>query len=431
MRNVKLFIAPDQAEIINCASRNLGLFAGRRYGKTKTVMVRMIKRCLQQPRFVCWYITPGYAQCKEVYEELVDLSVKGKLFKRYHMQPFPKIYFKNGSELSFRSFEKPDYLRGTGVHEVWVDEIQQIKEKEFWKVIKPLVADYQGTIGVAGQFRGKNWYYKEFCAKGLVGTPRYKAWIKRSADGIMFQTISGKEELEQHRLALPKVVWDQEYDCIPAASFCRVFPDDQLQAIIRSRMTTKDSFAASLNLNNAFIAGLDLGRVVSHTAMVVLNANTNTIVHAERFPLGMKHSEYAKKAGQIAKHFNCPVVVDTTGGASGGHRAPDEYVKFYRREIPDMHSFYWGVKNKEAIVAHLALAIQNNEITIPIMHHDLIEELEHYEYEEKGHGTYYSYHAEDGYQSDLVSALAQSVWGVKCGWVKLRNSNRTSLSAIS
>jgi hypothetical protein len=429
MRKVQLFAAPNQIPIITARERNLGLFAGRRWGKTKTVTLRILRRCLEQPRFPYCYVTPGYSQCKEVYEEMINVPYHNRLYNRWHLQPFPKIYLKNGSEVSFRSFERPEKLRGPGFGEVWVDEIQNVAEKLFWQIIAPLTADQRGTIGVSGQFRGKNWYYKQFFLRGQPGTPEYsplyRSWIQPTSTGLMFSGADGAAELEHIKGITPRVIWEQEYDCIPSASIARVFPDSDLQRISRPGLLralyageapSSDGTDARRLEGHVYIAGLDLGRVVTHPAMVVFDVTAGAVVFAERWDLGRLHADYAMRAGQIARGFRCPVVVDTTAGATGGHAHPDEYVRFYRKEIPDMHSFFWGPKNKEAIIAHLALAIQNAEFAIDPTHADLVEELEHYEYESKSGGAYYAYHAETGYHDDIVSALAQCVWGVKSGW---------------
>ena len=402
----------DQIEIIQARERFLGLFAGRRWGKTATVRNRIIYKTAT-PGFPYWYVTPLYSQCYAEYESLTNHPIFRRFIRRSKTQPFPQIWLNNGSTIGFRSFENPKSLRSAGLGEVWVDEIQDIKMDGFWPVIRPLISDRRGTLGVSGQFRGHNWYFKQFFKPGI--NPRnklYKAWRRPSSTGLMFQGPAGRKELSIVRDQVPPAVYDQEYDCIPSANIAAVFPPKQVDAIIGGRISTKS------RAGRRYIMGLDLGRVVDHTALVVLEVETGQVVHAEKFPLNRKHAEYAKLAGDVARQYGALTVMDTTGGATGGRAKPDEYVKLYRQRIPDVRTFFWGSRNKESIIAHMGLEIQSCKIRIPKAFIDLEDEVRSYEWTYRN--GYYDYHAADGKHDDYVAALAQALWARRSGWVPAR-----------
>ena len=405
---INLVTTPDQIQMITAPERFLGLFAGRRWGKTATVRNRIIYRLMNRPGFYYWYITPRYSQCFEEYELFRNHPKLRRFIRRGKGQPYPQIWFNNKSRIGFRSFEKPVGLRGGGLDEVWVDEIQDINQKQFWPIIRALISDKRGTLGVSGQFRGHNWYYKQFYKRGINPKNKlYRAWRRPSSTGIMFQSPAGIEELEIVKSQVPPAVYDQEYDCIPSANVAAVFPPKQIDAIVGGK-------PSGPRASKTYIMGLDLGRVVDHTALVVLEVETGAVVHAEKFPLGMTHATYAKLAGDIAKRYAAVVIMDTTGGATGGHAKSDEYVKLYRQQIKDVRTFWWSAQTKEAIIAHTALEIQAAKIKIPEEFDDLIDEVRSYEWDYRN--GRYDYHAADGKHDDYVAALAQALWARRSGW---------------
>lgn len=403
----------DQRAVIQCSARFMGVFAGRRWGKTVTARGRIITRTAAS-NFQYWYVSPNYSQAIEEFESLVFNQDFASQISRTKQQPYPQIWLKNGSRIGYRSFDRPEALRSRGLDEIWVDEIQNIEEKDFWPVIRPLISDRRGTLIVSGQFRGKNWYYEEFFLKGQDPKQTlFRSWAFPSSSGLMYQGERGRAELELARVQVPPPVWDQEFDCIPASNMVAVFPPMQLERIVSG--TPKREAEAG----KQYCMGLDLGRIADQSAIVVLECDTGIIVHAEKLPFGMEHALQAVHAAEVAQRYNACVVIDSTGGATGGHAPPDSYVKFYRERIRALREFYWSAQNKEKIIAELCLAIQQKKVLIPAVSTGLLEELHAYEYTYK-HGRY-DFHAAAGEHDDYVAALAQAVWGRKFGWVGGRN----------
>jgi len=420
---------PWQREILFCTARFMGVFAGRRAGKTDAIKGR-IKLRTQRPGFSLTYVTPLSAQGLEVYNEIIgDLSFAHHIRKKRE-RPFPQIWLRNGSRIKVKSFQRPEGLRSTGEDEIILDESQDpvVTERAVDSVILPMLADKRGTLVMSGQFRGTDFRYNRFYVPGqqfIDGKPnplwRPMYWSCRipTSAGFKFQSQEGREELEMHRGLVPKAVWEQEWLCLPASNMSAVFPAEQIDSIQNGE--THSSGIAG----HRYIGGLDLGRVVDSTAIVILDVQTGTVVHAERLPVRMEHALQAKKVAEIANRYRACIVMDVTGGATGGHAPKDSYVQFYRQTIRDLREFYWQKSNKEKIISELALHIERRAIAIPAVHKDLIEELRAYEYEYKG--GYYDYHAPRGRHDDYVSALAMAVWGMKSGWAP--NPNGTSLSA--
>jgi len=426
---MRLLATPPQVKVITSSARYIFMAAGRRYGKSVTADNRVIFKTVTQPGYRVMYLTPTYAQLIERFASLAENEVFARHIAYTKLQPFPQIVLKNGSKIYYRTFERPKNIRGSYFNEVIVDESQDIKEDEFWPVIRPLVADLNGYIVLLGQFRGYDWRYEKFFLPGQPdwtppkewkGNKRdYQSFVFPSHEGIRFQTAKGKLELADMEAQMPRRQFDQECRCIPVANQAAVFDPSDLELAKKWNDGQLVQPIGEYVQGQSNIIGLDLGRVVDPSAVTVLNTKTMQVIHAEKFPLGMKHEVAAGKVKILADRFKARVVFDCTGGATGGQEKTDAYLQFYRNAIPDIKSFYWQQQNKERIIQHLELKVQLKQVKIPASFTDVYKELTAYEFEYNPNNGHYSYHAPLGQtliHDDYVSALAMAVWGAHCGW---------------
>jgi hypothetical protein len=410
-------------EVVNSTARYNGFFAGRRFGKTHTSKLRIVQRT-RKPGFLYWYIAPTYAQASEEFRSLAFEPAFHPLVAHTRQQPYPEIILRNGARIAYRSFDRPDNLRGAGLDEIWVDEIQNIEERDFLPVILPLISDRRGSLVISGQFRGHNWYYDRFYVPGQPGPksklPRYRSWALHSKYGVKFQGREGRQELEDLRAAMTRAQYGQEIECIPVENQAAVFRHEDLVAISRG------SVLLGAIPGRSYVLGLDLGRIADPTSIIVLECESNAVVYAEKLALGMRHESQALHVATVARRYNAATIVDSTGGATGGRVEHDSYVQFYRQHIPDIREFHWNRTTKQRIIQNLALEIEQHKISVPPVFKDVLDELHAYEYELRS--GYYDYHAQSGHHDDHVAALAMACWARRCGWA--RNPNGLPLSTL-
>lgn len=409
MARIRLLATNDQQRVIQSPSRNIALFAGRRWGKTVVFKNRILYKSFKQYGWHSWYIAPCYAQAFVEFRKIAFHPDLQSFIHETRQQPFPEVTFVNGSRVGFRSFDRPDNLRGAGLHEVLVDEIQDILEDDFWPVIRPLVSDRRGNILVAGQFRGMNWYYEKFYQRGLKDkTGVYAAWRFPSSTGLAFQGEKGRAELQLLKDSLPKIIYDQECECIPVANQAAVFNYEDLAAIKRGSMKGPEVGAR-------YILALDLGRVVDPTAYVVLNDKTREVVFAGSMPLGMRHVEQAKLAAAVQQRYNATVVIDSTGGATGGKVHVDAYVDEYRKTMPGLFELKWTVDQKTRFVQTLCMGVEKRELSIPAQFEEIHRQMAAYEFVYSAGGIRYG--APVGKHDDYVAALAMAWYAHKNRYV--------------
>lgn len=414
MPEIVLRGTPGQREFVHAQERMLAFMAGRRYGKTFAFLNRATRRCLKSKRFPYWYIAPVYAQAKEQYDRFIGNPALQNHIDRAVMQPYPVIHFVNGSTLAFRTFDRPANLRGSGLGEVFCDEIQSgYNESDFWPVVRPLISDKRGTLVIAGQFRGENWYYEQMFLPGQDGPHKrkgYKSWRFPSSQGLVYQSEEGQKELELVKEQIPRRVYEVEYECLPIANQAAVFDHQDLANAKRGEVKNHNAYSCA-------VLGLDLGRVVDPSAIVGIDPVTSTVIYAEKRPLGEKHEVGARHAAGVARRYNdAQIVVDTTGGGGGAQAGKnDAYVKFYRAQCQTMRAFTFNRENKERLVGNLSLALEQGKLAIPAQFEDLHKELASYEYKCSASGIL-SFQGPGGHDDDMVMALCLAWEGVLRGW---------------
>jgi hypothetical protein len=413
MATLALYCTEEQARVAACDAQHISMMAGRRFGKTFAFRNRALSRVARRPGMQYWYIAPSYAQCKEQYDSLASHPALSDFVSSAPKQPYPAIRFRNGSSIAFRTWDRPRNLRGSGLAEVWFDEIQDVPDgDEFWAVIRPLLSDQRGTLVISGQFRGLNWYYESLVRPGLEGRDGYAAFVFPSELGMVYRSPAGQAELARVREQIPAAVYDQEYACVPTANQAAVFRPDDLAACAGGEL------AARAAPGRRYVAAVDLGRVADPLAFVALDVSSEPVqvVASEELPLGTRHEVASRAMARRVRDYGSPVcVVDVTGGATGGHAQSDSYTRYYRDVIPSMREYHWTPAAKQRLVHDLALAVEQHRLRVPAAAEALLRQLGAYEFARRRSGVY-EYGAPKGQHDDHVAALMMAWQAYLRGW---------------
>ncbi len=411
---------PKQVEILRHPARFKFIGAGRRWGKTFLSRTELVARALQG--FHCWYIGPSASNSTPEYRAVLNHPALQDLIIKARVQPYPQIWVEGGGSIGYRTFERPDLLRGHGLDYVWVDEIQEINEDDFSSVILPLVSDKRGKLTLSGQFRGHNWYYKKYYLPGQDPAKQklYASWRLPTSTGVRYQGEEGKQELELMRQQMPRWKYEVEFECNPLGNDKAVFRPDDLERCKRGR--TKDRPEAGKH----YVAWLDLGRVKDPSALGLIEAETCTVVHSESRPLGERHDDTARYAASIVRRFNAQLVVDSTGGGGGGSKPADAIVGHYRKFIPNLREYVWTRHTKQRLIDTACIEIEQGRPSIPTECETLHRQLLAYERHDNRFG-FEEYGAPPGEKDDEASGFFMALWAVRAGWV----AGGLPLSALS
>ena len=153
-----LSLHSKQMKVYRSKARFRVVVAGRRWGKTALARVLMITRAAARPRQRIWYVAPSYRMAKQImWLDLLD-AIPPQWIRKINETTLA-ITLKNGSRIELKGADKPDSLRGVGIHFLVLDEFQDISELTWTQVLRPTLADTQGDAIFIGTPKAYNYLY--------------------------------------------------------------------------------------------------------------------------------------------------------------------------------------------------------------------------------------------------------------------------------
>jgi hypothetical protein len=197
-------LTAPQKTIASSDKRFRVAICGRRFGKTH-LAVRELARFASQPRKRCWFIAPTRGQAKGIVWD----QLKGRLQDLRWIAKVNEseltIHLVNGSEISLKSADAYDRMRGYSVSFVVLDEFADMDERT-WTALRPTLSDQEGHALFIGTPRGMGNWSKDMFDMSISND----SWAS-----FQFTTIDGgqvsKEEIEAARQELDEQSFREEY----------------------------------------------------------------------------------------------------------------------------------------------------------------------------------------------------------------------------
>jgi phage terminase large subunit len=180
----------------------------RRAGKTVATINDLIRRIAQcqgdKPRAA--YIAPLHKQAKDAawdYLKHYGLVIPGAEARETELS----LELPNGGRVRLYGADNPDALRGIYLDEVVLDEYAQMREGLWSEVIRPALADRQGSATFIGTPMGRNAFARLW--ERAKGDPTwYALMLKASESGILPEA-----ELAAARQDMSADQYAQEFEC--------------------------------------------------------------------------------------------------------------------------------------------------------------------------------------------------------------------------
>jgi len=355
----------NQEKILNADKRFIVVMCGRRFGKSELSQILIIKEALKGGQVA--YITPTYGLAQVFFERLTKvLPFKSNISKL-------KIYCPNEGSIEFFTGERLDNLRGRKFHLVIVDEAAFIPDLEDgWNnSIRPTLTDYEGKAVFLSTPRGKNFFYSLFMKQGENDWQSFK-----------FSTYDNPHinprEIDEARIQLPEVVFEQEYMANPSENSANPFGNAFIKRCVKP-----------ISAQPIVCYGIDLAKSVDYTVIIGLDKDGN-VAYFDRFQMDWHNTKETIKRLPAA-----PIVVDSTG-------VGDPILEDLLREGVNIEGLKFTSQSKQQLMEGLASAIQQGRIGFP--EGVIVDELDVFEYQFTSHGVRYS--APSGFHDDTVMALA-------------------------
>lgn len=191
--------------------------AGRRWGKTQVAKISLIMAAARKKRQKVWYVAPTYQMARQIlWDDLLSSIPKTWIVKINETRMDIKLV--NGSTISLKGADKPDSLRGVGLHFVVIDEAQDIKEATWELVLQPTLSTTNGQAIFIGTPKSYNWLYDKYV---LGQRPRKvrdekKRLVENEWKSWQFPTITSpfipKREIEARRRDMDPKSFRQEFE---------------------------------------------------------------------------------------------------------------------------------------------------------------------------------------------------------------------------
>ena len=355
----------NQQKILDSQARFRIVMCGRRFGKSELSQIEIITNALLGKNVA--YITPTYQLARVFFERLTQAvpfqSNKSEL----------TIKFPNGGSVDFFTGERMDNLRGRKFHLVVVDEASFIPNLEdgWLNSIRPTLTDYKGRAIFLSTPKGKNFFYSLFL-KG--GEPDWESFKFSTYDNPYID----KTEIDDARLQLPEVVFEQEYMANPSENAANPFGSQYIKQCTYPQSTEPP-----------IVFGIDLAKSVDFTCIIGLDKN-GSVSYFERFQKDWRNTKQI-----IANLPRMPILIDSTG-------VGDPIFEDLYRDGVNVTGFKFTSNSKQQLMEGLSSAIQQRKITFP--EGAIVNELEVFEYQYTATGVKYS--APQGFHDDCVMSLA-------------------------
>jgi hypothetical protein len=178
------------------AFNRLGVFAGRRGGKTRIGAVGVAEE-LTIPNSLGWACAPSYPELYDYVVPAVFATIPNAWIKDWSLQHLT-LTCHNHARMSFRSLDDPERARGPGLDWAWLDEARKIAEKA-WNTLLPALIDKRGTAWVTTSPNGFDWTYKRFYLPAYEMDPGFWACKYKTLDNPAIdasEVIAAKKQLD-------------------------------------------------------------------------------------------------------------------------------------------------------------------------------------------------------------------------------------------
>lgn len=206
MTSLNFELLPWQQEVYKDPTRFKVVVAGRRCGKSRLSAVNLLIEGLKCPKgsAVC-YVAPTQGMARQIIWDLL-LDLGRDIISSSHINNLD-ITLVNGAKIYVRGSDRPDTLRGVSLTYLVMDEVADIKEETWEKVLRASLSDKKGRALFIGTPKGRNWFYDMY-NQGLESVDTdWKSWHFTTQDNPMIDP----EEIAAAKKSLSSFSFKQEF----------------------------------------------------------------------------------------------------------------------------------------------------------------------------------------------------------------------------
>ena len=320
----------------NSPARFKVLAAGRRWGKTRLGVFECLDAASQGKR--AWWVAPTYKLGEVGWRPLRRFGYRlGAEVKKADRQ----IILPNGGEITVRSADNPDSLRGEGLDLAIMDEFAFMSYTAWTEGIRPSLSDRKGDAMFISTPQGRNHFFRLF-QRGRQGGD-WESWQLPTSANPFIDAV----EIEAARLDLPELTFEQEY--------LAVFLENE-GAVFRNIGACLGAGAQSPEAHKGHrkTMGVDWGKQADFTVASIGCAKCKVELARDRF----NQIDYAFQRQRIAvlhDKWNVDIIL-AESNAMG-----DPVIEEMRRSGLPVRGFQTTATSKPPLIENLALIFEREE----------------------------------------------------------------------
>ena len=150
---MEINLSPIQSQVLLDSHRMKVFVAGRRSGKSFLSVAFLIREALAGDNRLVFYVAPTIGQARAVAWGLMKEWLPSWYTKSWNETRLTVI-LGNGSQISLRSADNPDAMRGVGLDALVMDEIADMRPEVWYEVLRPACSDRQARVMFVGTPKG-------------------------------------------------------------------------------------------------------------------------------------------------------------------------------------------------------------------------------------------------------------------------------------
>ena len=333
---------PGQVAIHESGARFKVVNCGRRFGKTLMAVNELLKFALEQREVLCWWVAPTYKQSKIAYR-LMRKALASILSGKNEAEM--RLELINGSVIECRSCDKPDNLRGEGLHLLVVEEAAMIPDGTWFGVLRPMLSDTNGRAIFISTPKGRNWFYVMY-QRGLDPLQAdYESFTRPSSSNPYIDP----EEIETARQDLPEDFFEQEYMAVFRDNASAAFKG--IDACIGGELELPQPGVV-------YEIGYDVAKHRDYSVMTVFNCHTQ---HVDAY-YRINNTDYTAQVEMLADlslaYNNAHVLMDCTGVGAA-------VMEMVQTKGIAVDGYLYTNTSKGELISSLIVGIQHRALSFP------------------------------------------------------------------
>lgn len=205
--NLNFELLPWQKQVYSDDTRFKVIVAGRRCGKSRLSAVSLLVEGLRCPQgSAVMYVAPTQGQARQIIWDLL-MELGREVISSSHVNNMD-ITLINGAKIYVRGSDRPDTLRGVSLTYLVLDEVADIKQETWEKVLRAALSDKKGKALFIGTPKGRNWFFDIYNLGSDEEDEEWKSWHFTTKDNPLIDP----KEIEGAKKTLSSFAFKQEYE---------------------------------------------------------------------------------------------------------------------------------------------------------------------------------------------------------------------------